>query len=455
MPSDSGEDLGPYHYPVTQGLNSNTFVASLLHTVGIDINQVLPQDHILPLIYPGAQSVLGVSVTLPGGDLGEGYSIDGTNGDDTIIGTYLSDFFTGNGGNDRLVGGAAGDELAGGEGNDTLIGGSRDDSGYQLLDILDGGPGFDIASYEGSVEPVTVRLDPIFSSDDPASFGNKISLAASFTGDANDDFLINMEGIFGSAGDDTITGDNSRNELRGGSGRDTLAGQDGDDLLVGDAGDDQVFGGEGGDTLLGDEELSGPFSVGGSDFLAGNNGPDTLRGGLAKDSLFGGEGNDSLYGGDDSDLLAGDSGNDNLLGNAGADELQGGTGNDILFGGRNEFGTITSGDFDGAVDLFRYFISVGDSGNDLVVDFEDGIDRLVVDGLDGRLTFDSLKSFITIADADVLGVTRPSAIIDIGAAEATIRGSGSPLGTDTITVAGITSIDADDIEFFTNPPDFF
>ncbi|MGE5539244.1 MAG: beta strand repeat-containing protein [Gemmatimonas sp.] len=76
-------------------------------------------------------------------------NIQGTSGNDTIIGTARNDEIKGGGGDDLLLGGAGNDELSGGAGNDTLDGGSGRDE-------LSGGSGNDVLVY-GAAENVGTR----------------------------------------------------------------------------------------------------------------------------------------------------------------------------------------------------------------------------------------------------------------------------------------------------------
>ena len=124
--------------------------------------------------------------------------------------------------------------------------------------------------------------------------------------DSNDDLIQsidvkNVRDIIGSAGDDTLTGDDQDNTLTGGDGADTLAGGVGEDTLDGGAGDDTlsydgesagvavdldgsqtaknyVSGAEGGkrDTISNFENVIGSS---GADKLTGNDDPNKLEGG--------------------------------------------------------------------------------------------------------------------------------------------------------------------------------
>ncbi len=59
-------------------------------------------------------------------------------------------------------------------------------------------------------------------------------------GTADGDTIRNVEGVVGSAFDDTLVGDNAANLLVGNQGDDQIAGGAGDDLLVGGQGNDQL-----------------------------------------------------------------------------------------------------------------------------------------------------------------------------------------------------------------------
>lgn len=100
--------------------NSNSFIASLLNVVGLDLAANLPgfngnhpTNNPQPSDYPGLYNLL--------------------NFDYHLVGTATSDLIRGAGGNDTLSGAGSDDTLAGQQGSD----------------ILDGGPGVDTASYFG------------------------------------------------------------------------------------------------------------------------------------------------------------------------------------------------------------------------------------------------------------------------------------------------------------------
>jgi hypothetical protein len=187
------------------------------------------------------------------------------------------------------------------------------------------------------------------------------------------DAIAANSNLTGTDGNDSLTGDSGSDTISGKRGSDTLTGLGSNDWLHGNQGNDSLDGGDGDDTLYGGKEI---------DSLFGNNGEDILFGNRGQDSLIGGEGNDSLYGGKASDILLGSNGDDFLNGENGDDSLIGGSGGD------------------------RFSISAN-SGNDIIVDFADGIDFV---SLGGGLTFsqifiiqDNSATFIrSIANGEVL-----------------------------------------------------
>ncbi|MDJ0519050.1 MAG: calcium-binding protein [Trichodesmium sp. MO_231.B1] len=98
---------------------------------------------------------------------------------------------------------------------------------------------------------------------------------------------------------------------------------------------------------------------------------DELIGTAENNFISGHRQNDLIPGGDGNDLLYGGKGNDTVDGGAGIDIIGGHRGDDILIGG-------PGGD--------RFDFALG-HGNDIIVDFEDGIDAI---GLLGGLSFEQL-----------------------------------------------------------------
>lgn len=176
----------------------------------------------------------------------------------------------GGSGNDELIGDNDENELSGGAGDDTLRGGGD-------ADALDGGAGTDTASFQGSAVGVSVDLT--------AGTGR--------SGDANGDTFANIENVFGSRNNDSLTGDGNANVLRGEDGNDTLTGAGGADTIVGGVGADSLFGGDGTDQLSGDGGRDSLSGGAGADQLTGDDGDDVLEGGAGADQLQGGAGTDT------------------------------------------------------------------------------------------------------------------------------------------------------------------
>jgi len=215
---------------------------------------------------------------------------------------------------------------------------------------------------------------------------------------------------------DMLTGTAGRDVLIGGGGGEFISGGEGDDLILAGGGDDTI----GGDNIVPPGEVSpwGPTPPGetpesppgrgafpgvvgdnvilagagndsvtagfGSDVVFGGAGADTIEGygevfpfsripnawiNLdAPDLLFGDAGDDLLRGGGGNDLLDGGSGNDRLEGGVGADFLRGGSGEDVFVAG-----WIFTGQFVPETE-------VGPGRRDVILDFQQGHDRIDLSG---------------------------------------------------------------------------
>lgn len=130
------------------------------------------------------------------------------------------------------------------------------------------------------------------------------------------------ETICGFGGDDVIKGLGGNDRIRGHQGIDTISGASGADAIRGGSGDDELVGGSGDDTFqgaAGADELDGK---GGSDKLVASSGNDDLVGGPGVDVLRGRWGDDDLAGGSQNDYLRGSTGNDDLDGGSGKDDCE-------------------------------------------------------------------------------------------------------------------------------------
>jgi Ca2+-binding RTX toxin-like protein len=261
--------------------------------------------------------------------------IRGTDGNDILIGSSLSDRISGLGGDDEIDPGLGGDDLIdGGSGVDTYL------SFGGIVSLVDGSAreiGQSTATLV-SIENVT-GADTAIGDDGPNRFVSAFRVVGpgvEYSGNGGDDVLV------GSAGADTLDGGDGADLVRGLDGIDLLIGGDGEDRLFGGAGDDVLQGGDGNDVLS-------PGDGGGS--VDGGDGTDTLD--LSLDDLgvpsgvtmsarldtgvaqIGGgapialAGLENLTGGSADDLLVGDGGANRLRGGRGDDRLEGGGGDDV------------------------------------------------------------------------------------------------------------------------------
>ena len=296
----------------------------------------------------------------------KGVTINGTSGNDLIDSTRTvlnqplptpeADTINGSGGNDVISG----------------LGGA---------DTLDGGAGWDTASYATSSSGVTVSL----------------MTGTGSGGDAQGDRLLNIENLVGSNFNDTLEGSTVSGTLDGGLGNDivsfahaasgvggagvtvnlalttwqntitggwhqllnfenvtgsefndTLTGNSGDNVLIGLGGDDTLRGNLGADTMFGGigNDIYGVDNAGDVVNETGGNGTDTVQSwisfsladpvhaiGEIENLTLLGSGALNATGNALGNVLIGNSGNNILVGGAGADTLNGNWGADTMFGG--------------------------------------------------------------------------------------------------------------------------
>jgi Ca2+-binding RTX toxin-like protein len=287
--SDRGDDLQLFGGPGPDSLTSD---------IGDDV--IDGGDGIDSLSFPFVGS--GVTIDLAAGtSTGNGTdtlsnleNVEGTEFDDTILGTdgpnffdgdFGSDTFDGRGGDDVLFGGRSDHDdddlpmttsLTGGTGDDLmvvfrgggeLVGNEGDDTlfvGAPAGRRLDGGDGTDrgVFPYRHGVY---------------ADLGGGFARSAACTQSCVTDDLVSIEGLDGGG----ALYEGATWSIGGDAGPDTLIGDDGPNTLRGYEGDDQIFGG-GGDDILdgGDRTVDG-----------GEGGQDELDGGLGTDTCIRGEKN--------------------------------------------------------------------------------------------------------------------------------------------------------------------
>ena len=379
-------------------------------------------------------------------------NIYGGQGDDRITGGASIDNLFGGLGNDVLHGGAGNDFIDGGAGDDVLFGDAGND------DELRGGAGNDILWAEGSSQILRGGLgDDVYQIQTNSQFLHLIEA----TGEGVDTIVLlnNLDGFDlpsefenltltgqiryagGNALDNVLRGDAVDNVLIGRGGNDYMAGGAGNDVYeVAQAGDivfenpgegagDTVFSTLNDYTLTANVEtlsLQGAAVIGrGNDqanALLGNAGDNALFGGGGDDYMAGGKGNDVYEVSQTGDVVVENAGEgdgdtvfasasyvlpsnvetlvllsdgtvgvgnaaaNTLIGGAGSQSMSGGAGGDVLVGGAG-------------ADLF--WLIGADAGRDIVTDFTDGEDRVV---LDHTLfaNFASVQQHMQQVGADVL-----------------------------------------------------
>lgn len=230
-------------------------------------------------------------------------AVNGTNGDDVIVGNELDNLIDAKRGDDTVCSLGGDDSVNGGAGNDTILGGKGSDSirggpGDDLLmgqgggdtfrdgpgnDIVIGGPGNDVLIDDtgsdvfkggpGGADMIDARMAPSGVEIDlgKGKVTRSRALMATVSG---------VERARGSKFDDVIIGNGARNLLKGAAGKDRIDGRGHNDVLVGGPGDDTLLGRAGDDRLIGGT---------GDDSLNGGPGTDVLKGGPGKDVCRSGE----------------------------------------------------------------------------------------------------------------------------------------------------------------------
>lgn len=441
--------------------------------------------------WAGASVGVAVSLAIAGPQAIRGSGTDRLVSIENLAGSSWNDRLTGNASANALFGGAGSDTMIGGGGRDTYYvrdagdivveaaGGGRDhvhswlaaytlgnwvedgsirSSGAAKLtgnalgntlhagrgnNTLDGGAGFDTASWAGASAAVVVDL---------------ARTDAQVTGGSGRDRLISIEALTGTALADRLSGDAGANRLDGGAGDDRLDGAAGDDTLVGGIGNDRfrvdavgdtvVEGANGGidhvDSLLAAYTLAANVENGrilavGNAALTGNSlanvivaaaGDNLIDGGAGIDTASwadasagvtidlarrgpqasGGSGSetlvsienltgsafrDRLTGNAATNVIDGGAGNDTLDGRAGADTMVGGAGRDVYW--VDDVGDVvveTESQWQGGgIDLVASRLAAYTLGANV----EDG--RIVSSG-DANLTGNALSNTLYAGDGD-------------------------------------------------------
>ena len=407
-------------------LFANASVVASLETGAAIVTRILPSIGLIrPTFTTEADTLVGIE------------NLTGTSGHDSLTGNSEANILSGGSGNDTLAGLGGADTLTGGDGLDTVeyrassagvtvnlatstvSGGdaagdrissienvSGSDAGDTIIgsaasNVLNGNDGRDTIEGGAGAD----RMDGGNGRSDTLSYATSSALGVVMSldgllvaeGDAVGDVVFNFENLRGSdAGSDTLRGSSGNNVLQGLGGNDTLQGGEGADSLDGGEGFDFAdysrdgairidlaagtaagkatgdtfisiegfISGEGDTIMRGDDADNHFTATSGTNVLQGRGGDDLLNGGRNRDTMSGGEGNDTLDGGAGADILQGNVGEDVLHGNRGNDTLNGGGDDDTLIGGAN-------------ADVFVF--NGRNSGQDIISDFEDGIDTIQFD----------------------------------------------------------------------------
>lgn len=280
---------------------------------------------------------------------------------DRIDGSWGNDYLMGYGGRDTLFGDGGHDTLDGGSGADVMLG----DSGNDVY-IVDSSRDV-VWEYEND------GLDTVKSSVTYELSNNveRLILTGIEDADATGNVLAN-----------SLTGNVANNVLNGKSGADTMSGGRGDDTYFVDNTGDKVIeaASSGTDFVYSsvtysvvDIHVEGLTLTGSSHINATGNG-------LAN-KLTGNTGNNTLDGGAGNDKLVGGAGGDKLIGGVGADKLIGGAGSDTF--------------------LFLSYKHSNMTARDVIYDFSRSQgDKIDLSAIDARTTVSGNQAFTFIGGAE-------------------------------------------------------
>lgn len=178
-----------------------------------------------------------------------------------------------------------------------------------------------------------------------------------------------------------------------------IYGTSGNDMITGTAADDNIYGLAGNDTLYGE---------------VGN---DTLYGDAGADTLKGRDGNDIMYGGADVDYLEGGNGDDILYGGAGADALKGSSGVDtFVFQSMSDAGdtiqdyNYSAGEKLNIANILTLYHPLTDAITDFVQITQSGTNSILSIDVDG-----GANSFVQLATLTATsGLTDEQALVNAG-----------------------------------------
>ena len=385
-------------------------------------------------------------------DASDGNGIVGNAGNNLITVTAGADAVDGGLGNDRLVvdyrnavGAVTGDSTS----NFTEAGG-----GGRMVTITDGTiEHFTILSGEGTDTITTGAGNDIIKTGQGASTVSAGQGANTIIGGGNADTITALDGgNYVNAGDgaNTITTGGGADVIYSGVGADTIISGGGSDHITLLGGADSVNSGAGDDRLvINYAAMSSDVSGGvtGGNLITGYVGHFADLAGSSVDfqesenfTITSGGGNDALTTRGGADILSGNSGSDRLNSGGGQDRLFGGAGGDTLRGGTGT-DTLTGG---AGADVF-VFASVAEAstglGDDLITDFQIGIDRIGLTAIDADLNTAGNQGFHFIGLAQFSSVAGELRYVD-GLVTGDVNGDGmADFTIDIASVSGLTQSD--------------
>lgn len=228
--------------------------------------------------------------------------------------------------------------------------------------------------------PEPLVISATYDELNPGEFGWRADL-----GDSLED-IIQTEGFVfrGDDGDDVFAAHTNIGPIYE---RNTINGEGGDDHLTGSLGNDIIRGGSGDDVIIDPDGVNELRGGSGDDLIEIGDGSDgsTAWGGNGNDVIISGKGNDHLIGNAGRDKLIGGRGDDILEGKLATDTLDGGRGEDVIIGGSGS-DMLTGGE-----DADQFVFYADDRGHDIITDFSDGEDIIVLHGLIGMDDLDIMQ----------------------------------------------------------------
>ena len=320
----------------------------------------------------GAPGLIATDIAIDNGG-GVGGVINGTSGDDSLVGGAGNDTLNGFAGEDTIDGFRGADSMVGGEDPDTYFIDNPDDVVVEFqnggIDTVNASVSYTLAAWVDNLTLTGDASQGIGNELDNVVIDNATAAGASITGYSGNDTLIGGNGpnIFRF---DVSPGTSSygQDSVDGGGGNDVLFFENNASAVTVDFRNGTVTGGGSAPssvTFVNIEQAQGTlfndvmFAGAAGALLLGYGGNDTLTGGAVHDFIRG----DSGF-----DVISGAGGNDHLQGDEGNDSIDGGVGNDFLFGGEG-------------MDSFFFTVAPGQvNADEIAADFLSVDDQIVLDG---------------------------------------------------------------------------